>query len=114
MEAITVDTQREGREFGVGECRNRRAKLRGGGLGCGDVTEGDNWDRSSSRTPRAKGAPPRPGVSLRRDGEIDRLVRGVTHAPDGDDVEITLEFEFEFAHRPALVHGMGMQAHREA
>src|SRR5579872_248626 len=44
-------------------------------------------------------------------GEADRLFTGVAGAPDGRDVEVALELEFELVDGPAAMHGVGVQAH---
>src|SRR5580692_10611933 len=46
--------------------------------------------------------------------EADRLLADVAGAPDGGDVEIALEFQFELVDGPAAMHGVGVQADREA
>jgi hypothetical protein len=47
-------------------------------------------------------------------GEADRLFAGVAGAPYRGDVEVALEFEFELLHLPAAMHGIGVQADRQA
>ena len=47
-------------------------------------------------------------------GEADRLLAEIAGAPDAGDVEVALEREFEFAHSPAAMHGVGVQADSEA
>src|SRR3984957_14345621 len=46
--------------------------------------------------------------------EADRLLADVAGAPDGGDVEIALEFQFELVDGPTAMHGIGVKANGEA
>src|SRR5580692_11636608 len=46
-------------------------------------------------------------------GETDRLFADIAGAPDGRNVEVTLEFQFELVDRPAAMHGIGMKPDRQ-
>src|SRR5215212_8726890 len=46
--------------------------------------------------------------------EADRLLADVAGAPNGGDVEVALEFEFELVDDPAAVDGVGVEADGKA
>src|ERR1043166_6931696 len=47
-------------------------------------------------------------------GEADRLLADIAGAPHRRDVEVALELELELVDDPAAVHGIGVQADRQA